>query len=125
MKVEATGAITGTRSEPLFSWKRFYCDCLSPDHPVTILVERDPQTHHVVAVSVETYLNRDTPWRNRLSMIRNILLNRPVCLSETIIMPENWEEFSEMAPLLRYREVEEGEGDTLPNEKWDPGTLKK
>jgi len=75
-----------------FSMTRFYCDCLEPEHTLDICVERD-SFGNVVQVSVETYMSRDLPWKDRLKMLWDAVRNRRVLLAETVIQVRDWGAF--------------------------------
>jgi hypothetical protein len=88
-----------------FSMTRFYCDCLEPEHALDICVERD-SFGQVVQVSVETYMTRDLPWKNRLKMMWDAIRNRRVLLSETVIQVRDWEAFASASDcILRAAET--------------------
>jgi hypothetical protein len=87
-----------------FTMHRFECDCLEPEHALDICVERHDTAE--VSVSVAMLIGRDLPWKDRLRMVRDIVLNRRVILAETVIKIQDEKAFVEaIKPLLDGHEV--------------------
>ena len=93
-----------TKTGDSFVAMRFACDCTEPEHSLDICVERD-NFGNVAQVSVETYMCRDLPWKNRLRVMWDTIRNRRVLLSETIVQPQDWGDFAKASDwLLRASE---------------------
>ena len=82
-----------------FTYYRFPCNCYEPEHSLDLCVERH-KGGDVVSVGVEMRMMRDTPLKDRIHDALAILFNKRVILSETILRPEDWGEFTKAADWI-------------------------